>query len=392
MKNISSITARFYAKTRFFAGILGLAGAITFCNACTDVDSTPGVSPDQVRVLIANEGQYMASTSSLSAVTYGDSMVNDVFRTANARPLGDIAKSILGVGNNLVISVGNSGKLEVISKSTFRSIETIRMPAYVDPSYMCYLGGDSMAVSKGYAEGLAIVDTRFGVQRDTIKHQYAIGFVAQMKMLAGKLFMTGRPYSEYTYGGQTYVYTEAPLRVATLGNLNQTRQILWNGHTIVPVGESKILEDPQGKLWVLTATHLLRIDPNTETVISALSVGELVVDEWWSARFDASTDKQRFYFTASLNGKSGIARVSYNATSVPQNLLFEFPAYDQANPQAAGIANVYNMAVSPDETIFICDVSYVAATRGYVKEYNLNGSLRKSWLAGIYPQFIYFMR
>lgn len=392
MKNISSLSSRYYAKIKFFAGVLALAGAVTFCNACTDIDSGPKVSAQDVRVLVANEGQYMASTASLSAITQGDSIINDVFRNTNSRPLGDIAKSILSVGNYLVVSVGNSGKLEVISKTTFRSVETVRMPAYVDPSYMCYLGGDSMAVSKGYAEGLAIVDTRFGVQRDTIRHQYASGFVAQMKLSHGKLFMTGRPYSEYSYGGQTYVYPEAPLRVATLGNLSQTRQILWNGHTIVPVGESKILEDPQGKLWVLTSTHLLRIDPATETVVSALSVGDLVVDEWWSARFDASSDQQRFYFTASLNGKSGIARVAYNATSVPQSLLFEFPAWDEAHPQAAGISNVYNMAVSPDETIFICDVTYAAATRGYVKEYNLNGTLRKSWLAGIYPQFIYFMR
>lgn len=391
MKTILSVLNRSFVQGMGILCGIVLLGASVSLTSCADTSSDPSVSPDQVRVLVANEGQFMASTASLTAITFGDSAINNVFRNENVRPLGDNAKSIYSVGNALVISVGNSGKLEVISKTTFRSIETIRMPAYTDPSYMCYLGGDSMAVSKGYAEGLVVVDTRFGVARDTLRKEYASGFVAQMKLSAGKLFMTGRPYSEYTYGGQTYVYTEAPLRVATLGNLSQVREIRWNGNTIVPVGESKIVEDRQGKLWVLTSTHLVRVDPVTETVISALPVGSLVVDEWWSGRLDVSSDKQNFYFTASLNGKSGIAKVAYNATSMPQSLLFEFGTYDALNPQGAGIENVYNMAVSPEGTIFICDVSFAAATRGYVKEYQQDGTLKKSWLAGIFPQFIYFM-
>ena len=51
----------------------------------------------------------------------------------------------------------------------------------------------------------------------------------------------------------------------------------------------------------------------------------------------------------------------------------------------------YNMGVSKENTIFICDVLYGSLTRSRIYEYDNTGVLLQKFNAGIFTHYIYFL-
>jgi hypothetical protein len=77
-------------------------------------------------VFIINEGNFGSGNGSVSFF-YPDSMsvVNDIFYTANRRPLGDVPLSMNIVAGEGWIVVNNSGRVEVVDLSDFTSKATV---------------------------------------------------------------------------------------------------------------------------------------------------------------------------------------------------------------------------------------------------------------------------
>ena len=116
-------------KTNFM--ILALAAGMVFtaCKKETKDDPTPPTPEDKgysVGVLIANEGSFGAGNGSISYYNAEkDSVANDLFKTINDFPLGDVLQSVYRGETNTYACVNASNKIEVINSKTFESVATI---------------------------------------------------------------------------------------------------------------------------------------------------------------------------------------------------------------------------------------------------------------------------
>lgn len=335
-----------------------LALGVVGCAKESEHDKTP-VDPNEIRLLVVNEGQFTKGTASLTAITYGGVVTNDVFRAANNdRPIGDLAQSITEIGNYYYVALNNSHKVEVMDKNTFKSVETMFTPADTKPVYCAYLGGDSMAVSE-LGGTLTIMDINHGIKRDTVRRVLAdLGASAQMLVSNGKLFMSGNP-----------------LKIMTIGNMTAaSMRIIQNKSTDVGSG-SRILKDKSGNLWVMNGQEFVCINPATEQVVKTVVCKEI---KSWGSFFDMSDNGENIYFVGAANDKNGIYRLNINADAA--QIMFQLPALN----------DIYNMAISPEETVFLCEVKVGTLERGKVHEYALDGKEINMFTAGIFSNDIYF--
>ncbi|MGL5786638.1 MAG: hypothetical protein ACRCX4_07475 [Bacteroidales bacterium] len=234
-----------------------------------------------------------------------------------------------------------------------------------------YLGGDSIAVSDKNFNGngkLMILDINHSAQRKVVRRTIESGSANQMLCLNGKLFLSG-----------------SSLRVLSLGDMKESSmRTIKNskGEDLSVAGDAKLVEDFNGNIWMLNKDCLYCIDPISENVIRELPIKTLQVGEW-DGRLDISPDKRTLYFTASLDKKIGIATMSVLAEAVPEILTVDL---------TSRVKNLYNMAVSPEGNLFICDVEFSNLTRSNLHELTPDGSKIRTFRAGIMPQYIHFVK
>ena len=61
----------------------------------------------------------------ISILNKDGSVIPDIFREVNHRPLGDVAQSITKINGKYFVTLDNSKKIEVIDPETFGSVGTI---------------------------------------------------------------------------------------------------------------------------------------------------------------------------------------------------------------------------------------------------------------------------
>jgi hypothetical protein len=61
----------------------------------------------------------------ISVLNKDGSVIPDIFREVNHRPLGDVAQSITKINGKYFVTLDNSKKIEVIDPETFGSVGTI---------------------------------------------------------------------------------------------------------------------------------------------------------------------------------------------------------------------------------------------------------------------------
>jgi YVTN family beta-propeller protein len=99
--------------------------------------------------LVINEGNYMWGNASLTHINLEtNEITDDVFSRANSRPLGDVAQSMIRVGQELWIIVNNSQKIERLNARTFKSIGTIS--PFHSPRYACLIDMNKMFITDLY--------------------------------------------------------------------------------------------------------------------------------------------------------------------------------------------------------------------------------------------------
>ena len=125
----------------FTIPILFLIMLLTGCNDNNN-DTPSGTWANSV--FIINEGPFQTGSGSVSAFNRETREVtNDLFETANGRPLGNIVQSMTVHQDKAFIVVNNSNKIEVVNLADFKSVATIEnltLPRY-------FIGFDD---SKGY--------------------------------------------------------------------------------------------------------------------------------------------------------------------------------------------------------------------------------------------------
>ena len=73
-----------------------------------------------LRVLIVSEGQFGYGTSSLTTLSHDGSVVQDVFRSINNRPMGDGAQSATLIGDILYVPMNKCKRIGVMESPTIQ--------------------------------------------------------------------------------------------------------------------------------------------------------------------------------------------------------------------------------------------------------------------------------
>lgn len=108
-------------------------------------------------IFVLNEGNFMGGNGSLSYYSYDSSKIyNDLFSYTNDRPLGDVPYSMQLLNSLAYIVVNNSGKIEVINKSTLESVATIKN--LISPRNISPVSSTKAYVTSMYSDSLIKLD------------------------------------------------------------------------------------------------------------------------------------------------------------------------------------------------------------------------------------------
>ncbi|MGL5690316.1 MAG: DUF5074 domain-containing protein [Bacteroidales bacterium] len=349
--------------------LLGLS-LISILSSCTDPVEykTPIPARSDMRFLVLNEGQFGQNTASVSCVDYQNEATNDLFRTVNNRPLGDVAQSMAEIDDKYYFVLNNSRKIEVVMSKDMVSYATITLPEGIVPAYITYLGGDSIVLGErdllDRSGKLYIIDI---AQRKT-RRSLDIGSATQCVETGGKLFIPGNQ-----------------LRVLDLGRMevDKMREIKDSeGNSITTNGDAQLVKDANNHLWTLTANKLICVDVVKEKVLKEILLNDFTIE--WNSRLGISKAKNILYFTARKGASEGVAKLAITDSNAPSDLIFSY---------SGKVKQQYNFAVSHEgeDTFLICDATDFSS-RGFVYEYSNQGELLNSFEVGITPQYIHLLR
>ncbi len=335
---------------------------ITALSSCKpDDDNTPD-GAYETGVFITNEGPFGTGTGTVSFLNRTSGIVsNNIFETANNRPLGNIVNSIEVHNNKAYIVVNNAAKVEVVNVDDFVStgvIENLGTPRF-------FLGIDE---HKGYitdwASGIKVID----LHTNSITSTIATGGqgAEQMKIIGSEVFVANS-------GGYD--------KDSTVAVINTVNNALIS--TLTPGHNPKALAlDANGKLWVLcngildwvnpandTPGKLVRINPTTKAIELTLTFGSSSDHPTGLVTNEA---KNKLYYT--LNG--GIFEMDMNAISLPSSALIN--------------RNFYSIGIDPVSDYLFGTDALDFVQNGYVLRYTLSGTLVDSFQVGVIPGNFYF--
>ena len=319
-------------------------------------------------VFIVNEGAFGSNNGSISWYNPENKTIeNNIFKTVNNRPLGDVVQSFGAAGGYGFIVVNNSQKVEVVNLKDFSTKTVISDLSY--PRY--FAANESHAfISNGNFEGTVIVVDLTSLEKiDVID----VGFgPEQMAVIDNHLYVANS-------GGWGF---DNRVSVIDLGTLEVIDHIEVGD---IPFALQK---DHQNNLWVLcrgkvvydfvtweiveeTDSKLVKINTSNNTVSSTTVIGS-TGDFFWPSIFVSSGDKTTIYF----NEAGGI----YSLNSVTGAI--------SSTPLLSG--NFSGMGVHPvtDEFFGLKTLNYTSS--GTLEIYNPAGQITGEFSVGIGPNMVVF--
>ena len=292
------------------------------------------------KVYVINEGGYGHNNASISLydATTG-AIAEDYFHQQNSTiVLGDVCQSMTKYNSNYYIVVNNSGKIEVVSSSDFKKNSTIT--GFNSPRYFLPISYNKAYVSDLYAHSIQVVDLN---SNSIIGAIPTYSNTEQMALIYNKAFVTSYS-SNYCYA------------------INTITDVITDS-IIVNKGASSICLDKNSKVWVLSSSKLLRINPVSMQVELALSFN--VNDN--PTQLCMNKTKDTLYY---LN--KGICQLPIVNGSLPLMPLV-----------AQGSKVYYGLGINPtDYTIYVSDaIDYVQ--KSTIEIYTVSGVMKKSFKAGI---------
>lgn len=341
---------------------------ILFISSCTN-DEPPEAKIEgkfENSALIINEGIFNTGNSSVSALFLSnDSLVNEVFYSANSRPLGDLLQSIYKYDTLLFQILNGSGKIEVASANNFAEVGVIKNIG--SPRYM------SVANELGFVSDWATNQVK----------------VVDMNLLeVVKSINTGTgPEAVLTHNNLIWVANGGSYtRDSTLTVIDPiTLEVV---STIV-VGDNpkEMTVDINGDIWVLcsgyvqyegweiilqTPSKLVKVSSTNLNVISEIIISESM----HPFHLDINPDKDVIYYSGDFSSP-GIFELSINDLAVPTEKSF-------------GDISPYGFNVNPENgDIYVLDAGDFQ-TAGTLIIYNNSGVELASYSVGLIPNGVLF--
>ncbi|MCX6270388.1 MAG: hypothetical protein NTU44_04050 [Bacteroidetes bacterium] len=283
------------------------------CEKDKPVTKTDPVSIFGSGVFICNEGPYMNGTGTVSFMSFETGQVsNDLFEAVNHRPLGNIVQSMEIYKDRGYIIVNNANRVEVVDMTDFHSagaIENLTLPRF-------FLGiDDRRAYISCWDNTVAVLNVMTLMVEKRIPTQ------------------TG-PERMLRMGDRVFVLNQGGYSIDSSVTVINTNSDLVITNLKVYPKPTGIVADREGKIWIMcsgkgyngwpagddTEGHLLRIDPQTLTIIKdfpfpdkSLHPEKLAVN---------SAGDQIFYLY-----KNGIYNMGLNQDVLPAQALVERAGY-----------------------------------------------------------------
>lgn len=296
---------------------------------------------------ICNEGNFQWSNASLSFYNIKKNVLyDDVYKSVNKKPLGDVLQSITIFNNTAYLVVNNSGKIELINPTTFESTGTIT--GLRSPRFFLGIQTNKAYVSDLYDNAISVID----LDKKTVANKIACtGWTEAMLLYGNRVFVTNK-HSRYLY------------------IVNTTNDAVVDS-IYIGYGSQSIQADGQNRLWVLTdgnsalsiVPQLHIVDPNALKLIKTFNF--LPADKPVKIIVDP-TATQLFWINKQ------VFKMSINDQALPATPWIE-----------AGNRNLY--AIGYDKTsneVVVADAKdYVQ--RSEILRYNSSGIFLGSYPAGI---------
>ncbi|MBG0861058.1 MAG: YncE family protein [Bacteroidales bacterium] len=307
-------------------------------------------------VFIINEGNFNWGNGSVSYYSYDSLKIyNDIFQSINGRPIGDVPNSMVIDEDKIYIVINNSGKIEVVEKSTFKSVRTIT--GLKSPRNISVVDDYKAYVTSLYSDSVTIIS----LADNTIS-----GFI-NLRRTSESIVISGKKafISNWVGGNEIMV-------------VNTFNDKVIDSVEVGKEPESMVL-DKNTVLWVLcnggwakeNYAELVKVNVNTHEIINTF-VFPSKLDSPLCLQADGNGDS--LYYI-----DKGIRCMSIEAQTLPALPLI--PESDHL---------FYKLGINPLNGDILATDAVDYQQKGFVLIHNRHGTLKSSSQAGIIPSFIYF--
>ncbi len=333
--------------------------AISLIVACVKapeevVDNLPNVVAEET-VFIINEGNFQWGNASISSYNLKTGQVyQNVFQTANNRPLGDVAQSAYLFNDKLYIVVNNSGKIEIVNPKTF--IATSTFTGFVSPRYFLPINNSKAYVSDLYANRIYVINPNNGI---IIKEIPIQAWTEQMIMVENMVWVSS-PTKKFIYQINTQTDELVDSVSVQIGCYN----LLKDGNYIFALSSGSSQNNQNSVLLIFNTSNL----GETKTIIFPTNrrASQLCID------------KKNKYIIWSEG--SDLYKMNYDDTSLPSTPFIQIPN-----------SNIYGIDIlSSMGHIYIADArDYVSLGKVYI--YDMEGNQINVIPTGVIPsRFVFY--
>ena len=339
------------------------------CSNDDDVAPNPGLFSDGV--FIVNEGPFQTGTGTVSFLDrISGSVTNEIFQTANGRPLGNIVQSLQIHENRAFIVVNNANKMEVVDLEDFSSVgivENLPLPRY-------FLG---LNASKGYITSWG--SGGVSGQVDVLDLQ-SLSVTKTIKTGSGSEKMA-------IVGSSLFVCNGGGFGMDSTVSVINTQNDELEDPIVVGGNPNSIQVDATGMIWVAcagiqvynsdfsinpdqsTEGSLVRIDPITREVVSILQFPDVFSSP---SRLVTGSGGTILYYLRS----GSIYSQDINSNTLASQPIVQSFFYGLGYEEASGL-------------IYATDPIDFAST-GRVIRYTSSGTAQDTLSVGIIPSDFYF--
>lgn len=354
-------------KPTFFVLLLSIT---FFLSSCIKDGDFGEISKDKGNyffgkgVFIVNEGNFGQGNGSISFYNFYTNVVyNNIFESVNKRPLGDVPISAEIINNLLYILVNNSGKIEVVNLSDFKSFKTIT--GFSSPRYLLPIDNKKTYISDLRNDYISVLN----IENNTVSKTIKCGKSSdRMLLFENKVFVCN--WSEY--------FVKAP---------NNTIQVIDAGNDklidSIKVGKepNSLILDKFNRLWVLSSGGY-----NNEEFpeLNCINTSTLQIE------------KKLIFPNKNQSPTSLCTNISRDTIYFINQNIYRMSVTDDSLPQKPLIMRgqhlFYSMSSSPDNNVLWLSDAIDYNQNGYIYRYTTGGTKIDSIIVGIIPGYFIFTK
>ena len=339
---------------------------------CGD-DEGPVIIPGKYSsgIFIVNEGPFLTGTGTITFTDRnGGTVEQEIFQTANNRPLGNIAQSLQVHEGKAYIVVNNANKLEVVALDDFSSIGLVNyLPL---PRYFLGLNSTKGYVSSWGSDGVSgqvdVVDLQSLAVTKTI--QTGSGS-EQMAIVGSSLFVcNGGGFGTDSTVSVINTQTDELEETIVVGGNPRSMQVDASGIVWIACSGVQVYDaDFNIILDESSVGSLVRVDPNSRQVLSVLEFPDIFSAP--SSLVSGDGGNILYYLSSGSIYSQDVNSGSLSSSPIVQSFF-------------------YGLGYDPDDRLLYGADAGDFSSNGRVIRYSNSGTAQDTISTGIIPTDFYF--